>query len=194
MAIGQHVQRALAEKAQKEQPVAEQTDTTADLKAQIALMQAQMEALLRQQPAADALQLLAERSAPKQNPNYNEVSPFTYPEGERMRPKPKLQRSTFFCGGREREEQLTPTEIDLYNRFSTTHSARGGTWTAELRQNGSAQELHINVPARSIDERMNLPNGLSLILLELLDGPAAADATRLAERVAELEKKLAAVA
>jgi hypothetical protein len=192
MAIGHRVAQYRAEKEQAEN-MAEakpQTDDTAALKEQLATLQAQMAMLAAGQPGAKALELLAERSAPKNNPNYNEVSPYTHPEGELVKPKAKLARPTFFCGGREREDTLTPHEIDLYNQFAGTRSSRNGTWTAEVRQNGSAQELYVNVPAKSVDERMGLPP-LSLILFELLQGQAAADPTRLAERVAELEAKLA---
>lgn len=164
----------------------------AALEAQIAELKALVGAKVSDAGIA-AVQLLADRSAPKENPNYNEVSPFTYPEGERVRPKPKLARPTFFAGARCRDEDLTPAEIDAFNSITQTRLSREGTWKAEIRQNGSAQELWIDVPVKTLDDRMNLPS-LAAILLELHGGEKAADPLALAQRVAELEAKLASVA
>lgn len=166
----------------------------AAMQAEMDALRAQLSAMAASAPSTKALDLLAERSAPRDNPNYNEVSPFTYPEGEKVRPKPSLIRDSYFAGARQREDALTPGEIDLFNRFDTgIRTSRNGTWKAEVRQNGSSQELHIDVPVRTPDDRMSLPP-LALILRELLEGQKAADPTRMAERLAELEKKLAAVA
>jgi hypothetical protein len=171
-------------------------DTTAAL---LAEMRAELEALKAQKaaqsPGDRALELLATNSAPKDNPNYNEISAFTYPEGERVRPKPRLSRDTFFCGSRCRADELTPAEIDAFNAITSSKTVQkpNGPWLAEVRQNGTAQELHIAVPSRTIDDRMGLPS-LLLILTEIQGGAAAVDPLALAQRVAELEKKLAAVA
>lgn len=162
---------------------------------------AEMRALLAQMQAGqagnEAVRLLAERSAPVNNPNYNETSVFTYPEGERVRPKPTLRRDTFFCGMRQRNEELTPQEIDLFNAVDSTRRITGknyGDWTAEVRRNGTSEELHVNVPAGSVDARMELPS-LSAILSELLTGEvqksAAEVQAELLAKVAELERRLA---
>lgn len=145
-----------------------------------------------QTPGDAALQLLAERTAPKENPNYNERGAFTHREGERHKPKARLTRPTFFGGGRQREDELTPAEIEAFNAITQTRIARNGLWKAEVRQNGSAQELHIDVPIKTADDRMTLP-GLYAILTELQHGEKAADPASLIQRVAELEAKLAAV-
>ena len=132
------------------------------------------------------------QSLRRENPNYNEVSVFTYPEGEMARPKPKLTREVLFCGQRAHEDQLTPAEIELFNRFDQSKTARNGTWEADILRRGKRELLVINLPVKGLDRLMELPNGLSLILLELLDGAAAADPISLIRRVEELEKKLAA--
>ncbi len=166
------------------------SDSLAELRAQLNAYAAQLALMQAESPGNKALALLAERSAPRENPNYNHTSCFTYPEGESVRPKPTLSRDTFFCGPRCRNDELSPAEIDAFNAITTTRTARDGTWTAEVRQNGTARELHIKVPSRTVDDRMNLPGSLLLILGELQYGAKAVDPMALAARVAELEDTL----
>lgn len=111
----------------------------------------------------------------------------TLPDGT-VRP-----RKTFFVGARMDEDLLTPLEITLFNRFTTSKSLRNGRWTATVKQNGNDQELHVMVPHKEIDDRQNLPNGLTLILRELLDGEEAANPEALIARLEAAEAKLAAL-
>lgn len=127
----------------------------------------------------------------RQNIRTPGISAFSYPEGDVKRPKPTLSRETFVNGGRQREDQLTPLEIDAYNSVRRSCSARNGLWTAEIRQNGTKPQLHITLPTGS-DTRPHEP--IALICRELNDGPAAVDPLSLAARVAELEAKLGASA
>lgn len=133
-----------------------------------------------------------------QNAQHPGKSVFSYPEGDVAQPKPVLRPHkddpakpglVFFCGAREDADQLTPAQIDLYNRFDRTRTARDGRWRAEVASNGV--DLAVWVPCKTIDDRMDLP-ALDLILIELLDGQAAVDPVSLAERVAQLEAQLAA--
>lgn len=119
-------------------------------------------------------------------------SAFSYPEGDKARPKPELKRTVFFCGHREDPAQLTPTEIDAYNSIDRDYTARDGRWTAEIRGTGKSEVLLVNVPCVSIDDRMNLPS-ITLICRELRNGQAAVDPVSLADRVAQLEAQLKAV-
>ena len=128
-----------------------------------------------------------------QNAQAPGISKFSHPEGELAHPKDKLLRPVYFCGHREDEEMLTPTEIALYNRVTKSYTARSGRWRADLRQNGGQDELHVSVPCATIDDRMNIPP-LALVVRELLDGEAAVDALALHDRVKDLEAKLAASA
>lgn len=142
--------------------------------------------------SADQLKELLEGQRKAMRPE-NEAPPLISafnPKGERDHPKARLTRPTFFNGGREREDALTPTEVELYNRFDRTMTARDGKWKADLRQNGSAQELHITtVEIGSLDGRLSLP-ALTLILRELLDGAEAADPDKMADRIAALEAQI----
>ena len=126
-----------------------------------------------------------------QNAQHPHVSAFSYPEGNIVRPKPLLLRETYFCGSRCREDQLTPREIDHLNAITGSMSAREGRWTADIIGVGKNEQLHIVVPCKSIDDRMNLPS-LELICLELAQGQAAVDPLSLAERVRALEAQLKA--
>jgi hypothetical protein len=145
--------------------------------------------------AADLKALLdGQRKAMRpENETHPGISAFSYPEGDRDRPRPELKRPTYFAGGLQREDSLTPLEIDLFNRFETTRSSRNGRWRALLKQNGSAQELYIDIAdAKSLDGRIGLPP-LTSILRELLDGEEAANPDLLFARVTELEAKIRAL-
>lgn len=130
------------------------------------------------------------QSLRRENPDFNQKSVFHYPEGQRVRPKPTLQREVLFCGMRQRDDQLTPEEIQLFNRFQGNKSAHDGKWAAEILRRGSRELLMINVPANGLDKLMSLPNGLTLILRELLEGPDAVNTDKLHDRIAALEARL----
>lgn len=176
---------------------APKVDRISQLEQQIAALTAQLARQSSADMGVEAVRLLAERSAPINNPNYNEVSPFTYPEGEKGRAKPKLSRDTFFCGARQRDEELTPQEIDLFNAFTSSRSLPKpyGSWTARLTRNGTAEELHVDVPAGSVDARMSLPS-LAAILGELLTGDVQLSqqdlVAQLRAEVEELKRSVAA--
>lgn len=128
-----------------------------------------------------------------ENAMHPDVSVFN-PKGERDNPRPKLAHKVLFCGMELDEEELTLGEIELFNRFTHSCVARNGSWRAEFKPNakGGKAELTIAIPVATADDRMDLPNGISLILSELLGGEKAVDPASLAERVAELEQQLKA--
>ena len=131
------------------------------------------------------------KSLVKEDPNPNEISCFTYPEGQLVRPAPKLRRKTYFCYAQQKEETLTPQETDAFNAITRSCTAQDGRWTATVIRDGNEEKLHVFVPNKNLDDRMGLPS-LLLILRELKDGKAAVDTEHLAERVADLEAQLAA--
>jgi hypothetical protein len=112
---------------------------------------------------------------------------YTAPDGT-VRP-----RKTFFVGAKMDADLLTPLEVALFNRFTTNKIARNGKWTATLKQNGNDQELHVYVPHKEMDQRLDLPNGLFLILRELLDGPDAVNHESIAHEVESLRREVAAL-
>lgn len=134
------------------------------------------------------------RALKPENTRHPDVSAFN-PLGERDHARPPLRRKTFMSPGYEvRADDLTLEEIDLLNAFDHTVEARNGQWRAELKRTSSdgQQELHIVIPSNTVDERMDLPKSMSLILRELLGGTQAVDAESLAQRVAQLEAQLKA--
>jgi hypothetical protein len=125
--------------------------------------------------------------------HHPDVSAFN-PKGERDFPRPRLAHKVLFCGMELHHEELTVGEIELFNKFTHSCVARNGSWKADLvtGAKGGKSTLTISIPVATSDDRMDLPNGISLILLELLGGEKAVDPASLAERVAELEKELRA--
>ncbi len=166
------------------------------MRKQLADMQSLVLALQAGSVGHEAVKVLADRSAPKENPNWTLVSPFTYPAGSN-KVKATLRRPTFFCGARQREDELTPEEVDLFNAITETRRVTGksyGDWIAEIRRNGTAEELYVDVPAGSVDARMDLPS-LKAILGEILTGTVQKSAAEvqadLLAKVAELERRIA---
>lgn len=118
-------------------------------------------------------------------------SAFSYPEGNEARPKPRLAREVFFCGVRQEEDQLTPIEIDLYNQIASAKRSRGDTWTADIDRHG---RLLILIPHASYNERMEIPNGLHLVLMEFIGGQDAIDPNVLGKEVLELRRQVVELA
>jgi hypothetical protein len=129
----------------------------------------------------------ASRQVRHSNPDHEHKSVFSHPEGDLKRPKNKLTHETFLNHSREREEALTPAEIDAYNAIQHPCEARDGTWTVTIKRN----QKFINVPSFTTDQRSDLPNGLVLILRELSHGTKGVDPAEMLLRIAALEAQLA---
>lgn len=129
----------------------------------------------------------ASRTVRHSNPDHPHVSAFSHPLGDLKQPKNKLTHETFFNNHREREDDLTPAEIDAYNAIQHPCEARDGTWTVKIRRN----QKFIDVPSFTADDRMDLPNGLVLILRELSHGTKGVDPAEMLLRIAALEAQLA---
>lgn len=144
--------------------------------------------------ASDLRQVLVDqrKALRPENDRHPEISAFSHPEGNLKRPKPSLRRKTYFNGIQEQDDSLTPMEIDLYNRFGETRLARRGMWKADVRRNGSEDELWILTEPHTLDGRQGLPPLVS-VLRELLDGEEAANPEKLFARVADLEARLKAL-
>jgi hypothetical protein len=126
-----------------------------------------------------------------ENEVHPHISAFSYPEGDIKRPKPKLKRDTYYNFHKENEEQLTPAEIEAYNSIDQDYEARGGQFTAIIKQRGRArEELHLSVPVRHIDMRMNLPPSLLLFVHELKTGQTVTDMQDILTEITELRARL----
>jgi hypothetical protein len=134
------------------------------------------------------------RQRPRENAQDPGISAFSYPEGERLRPKPKLSRETFCNNVKQNEDVLKPVEIEAFNAFRYNCSARNGTWTARVEPYGTTERLFVDFPVKTPDDRLNLPSGLPLILKELLGGPQAVDVDSLTAQVEALQARVNAQA
>jgi len=134
----------------------------------------------------------------KSNEEHPRISAFSYPEGDVARPKPKWHRQAWLNGAKEDPEMLKPVEIDTYNELSkklrTPHSRvelYGGQWIA--RVDASDRNMHLTVPCKALEQLMNLPKGLVLIVREFIEGEGAADPLFLLEgasKVKDLEQQI----
>lgn len=129
------------------------------------------------------------RAVRHSNADHKHISAFSHPLGDLQTPKPKLARETYFNNHHESEDELTPAEIEAFNAITHTCEARGGTWTARVKGN----RLLVDVPSHTMDDRMNLPDGLVLILRELAQGERAVTPADMAIQIADLQRRLQAM-
>lgn len=127
----------------------------------------------------------------KENPNYPERSVFNPSgifddQGNPLPPKVKLSRPTFFVGVRLSEELMNVDEIELCNRLTEDRFSRDGVWKAEFVGAGTQKRLMIDVPCKTVDDRMGLPP-FTHIIRELLLGQEAANPDTMAKRIEALE-------
>lgn len=130
------------------------------------------------------------------NAQHPGIGPFSYPEGELVRPKPKLARKVFLNGIPERHDVLTPREIEAYNRLNELmpkagaerlgSAKREGTWLAKVSRNNDV--LHLTVPCKTIEQREQLPKSLVEIIEEFISGEAV-NPGELLDRVRALEQQ-----
>lgn len=149
------------------------------------------EIMVESQKAAAAA---TQKAMKPENAEHPHISAFSYPEGDIARPKPKLERETFFCGIREDEDRLTPGEILAFNAFTQPMEARGGAWRAEIikpKAMGGKGVLNIWVPKETVDQRMMLPHQLVLLLHELNGGASTEDVSALLAQIEHLKAALA---
>jgi hypothetical protein len=126
----------------------------------------------------------ATRQVRHSNADHEHKSAFSHPEGDLERPKAKFRfKEVFHNGHREREDDLTPAEIDAYNQITHSCEARGGRWTATVKNN----RLMVTIPCFTLDERMDVPS-LPLQLLELAQGERAVTPDNMAAELIALRK------
>jgi len=141
----------------------------------------------------------------RSNPNYPKHSAFSYPEGDRARPRPTLARETWHNSARVREDQCTPEEILAFNALSASlpnpddeRTTRDGKWIAKVSRNN--KKLVILIPCKTVEDRDEA--NMSTVLMfcrELAEGKGAitpqsmaADIEQLKADRDRLEKLLAA--
>jgi hypothetical protein len=127
-----------------------------------------------------------------ENKTHPGISVYSYPEGERARPNPKLVMDVIFCGYRQRVDNLTPEEIQACNALADgqAYEARDGQWSARKVRDGTKSLLLVHcVEAIDRDRARDLPPMLN-ILLELKNGPQAVDLAFLSRQLDEMRGRL----
>ncbi len=211
MAIGQHVAKALAEKAaraaeEQEQPVPvdapgiSQADFLAGMKMLIDAIKTNDDPVAKERALAEVERLGLERDRLTREMPENKQAPLMSvynPLGDRDNPKPELRAKTTFAGYEVRSETLTRMEIDLLNRLV------GGTFmvtkadgaripmSVTLKQNnaGTLEQVDILIPCKG-DQRQNHASLVSYCQQAL--GEAIPSADELMAEVQRLRAELAA--
>jgi hypothetical protein len=136
------------------------------------------------------------RQERKENPSYPERSVFNPrgvfdDHGKATEPKHRFRRATYFQNVRLGGELETETEIDLCNAFTEDKSAREGRWTARIEDKGRPSErLYIQIPSKTVDDRMENSLPFAMILRELLDGADAVNTETLQKQIADMAKRI----
>jgi len=128
----------------------------------------------------------ATRQVRHSNPDHEHKSVFSHPEGDLAHPKAKLKfKEVFHNGHLEREDDLTPGEIDAYNLIEHSCEARDGRWQADVSKNG--KRLKITIPCFTPDERGDIPS-LTMQLVELSQGERAVNQDNMIAELIRLRK------
>ena len=100
-----------------------------------------------------------------------------------------FHRQVWFNGHREDLDSLTPDEIADYNTLSESlpgpgseRLLRGGTWRVSVRPDN--KHVDLIVPCKNVEQIMNIPASLRLVIREFLGGPQASDPNLLLENAA----------
>ncbi len=97
------------------------------------------------------------------------------PEGLTVRPA--LTRKCYFAGGEMKQKTLKNSEILLLNQITKPGAYNGGKWRVIIRTDSGGQDrLFIELPTKSIDDRMALPRSLTEVLNQILSEQAALEA------------------
>jgi hypothetical protein len=114
---------------------------------------------------ADAVVKVQERINPIEDRKASLTSSLN-PSGK---PKPKLRRKVYFCGAELREKFSTPEEINALNAIDFTGDFHRKLWQVREANVGGSDTaaLFINIPCKTIDQRMDLPNSLLAVLSEI---------------------------
>lgn len=148
------------------------------------------DALLQLVEAQNEMVKAQQRTVRQSNAYSPGISPFSYPEGEEARPKPKLDRETWWLGTRAEDSQLTPDEIQAFNSIQVSKVWRGDPkFGAEV----TPKRRFIMLPHTSIDERMALPANIPLAVRELVSGEDAIDPIKMEAEIRAMKKEMTAL-
>jgi hypothetical protein len=81
--------------------------------------------------------------------------------------RPKLNGEFYLSGGPLKPQQLSDAEIVALNKITVPGRYHGGKWIVRIRKDQDKTVTTIDVPCKTIDQRMELPNSLIGILSEI---------------------------
>lgn len=172
--------------------VAKKDDETATLKAQVAALAEQVQALLATQRASGgitaeqlkdvmtevvkvqaeahsaAMREIAERDQ-RDDVNYPRISAFSYPEGDRKRPRPLLKCRMFWAGADIDWDTTTATELELLNAIEPgdfIFRRIGGApenLTVTGERNASGKLTKLDFTFKTKEQRDTLPAMVSML-------------------------------
>jgi hypothetical protein len=147
-------------------------------------------AMAGQASTADAIQNLIKeqgRTTLKSNAQHPDISVYSHPEGNVAHPKAKLDKKTYLNSIQLHEDTLTPAEIELLNALDSDRECRGGRWKVQIKD---GRRL-LWMPIKTMDDRAQLPESLSIILLELATGSETLNPNFLVDEVLKLRQQVA---
>lgn len=91
------------------------------------------------------------------------------PEGLADKDRPKLRCRYFFCGAELRAQDMTNAEIRKVNEITVAGVYHKGQWRVRTRlDDDGVPTFFIDLPVKTIDQRMDIPRGLIAIIDEIL--------------------------
>lgn len=91
------------------------------------------------------------------------------PEGLADKDRPKLRCRYFFCGAELEEKSMTNAEIRKVNEITVPGQYHKGQWRVRTRlDDDGVPTFFIDLPVKTLDQRMEIPRGLIAIIDEIL--------------------------
>lgn len=115
---------------------------------------------------AESTAAIQEKLHPTEKREPSLISPFN-PDGRKVRPK--LNARYIFCGAELRADQMTNDEIEVMNKISKAGDYHKNQWHVRVKLDDSGKHtILIDLPVKTLDQRMEMPNSLIAIVQEIL--------------------------
>jgi hypothetical protein len=90
--------------------------------------------------------------------------------------RPRLARTTLFCGATQREKQLSNVEIDLFNQIQPGRYNQRKWEVVEHKADNDESTIEIRIPVKEVQDRIELamtaPNLTSILKLIIAEQAA----------------------
>ena len=116
---------------------------------------------------AETQAALDEKKGPPEN-KFPVSKDYRNPEGLKVRPK--LYAKFYFCGAELSADTMTNAEIAKLNQIKFPGDYHKNQWHVRMRRDDSDHvEVRIDLPVKTLDQRMDIPNSLVKIIDEILE-------------------------